>query len=463
MKNKKLQTIQLMMLTLNVIGVLFYVLFLTITTLEICSHDTAREFIEKVGTVPGRPFQLFLLTAVLLACFVLSFFVREYAAPENGRLGVASLIFDLAVSVTIVYLLDFNYNGILFLVSANIIAFTREKSRKYYLVILIVATLFLTNYELVSIHFNLYDIDSYIQYYDSEVQQYLLAGFNLITSFNMILFIVYCVYVIQERTEVIDEVNTLYKKLCTANEELNDANIRLQEYAFITEKAGETKERNRLAREIHDSLGHTLTGISAAIDACITTVEKAPVETRERLEAIAEVTRQGLDDVRRSVRELKPDPEEVLDLEYALIKMINNINTMTSTRVYFESNLDQLKLDEDEENTIYRVVQESVTNAIRHGKASKIWIRIRRMNSELVVTVQDNGVGSASIKKGFGLTHITERVRLLNGTVAFDGSRGFSVTAKIPIRWGKIYDQGFSGGRSGIDPAKFEDHLEQQG
>lgn len=438
MRNKKLQVIQLTMLTLNVIGVLSYALFLYVTTLEICTRDTAREFIEKVGTVPRNPSRLFLLTAVLLACFVLSFYVREYIAPENGRVGLVTLIFDLIVGVTIVYLLDFNYNGILFLVSANIIAFTREKSRKYYLVLLIVATLLITNYELASIHFNLYDINSYIRYYDSDVQQYLLVGFNLITSLNTILFLVYCIYVIQERTEVIDEVNTLYQKLRAANEELNDANIRLQEYAFITEKAGETKERNRLAREIHDSLGHTLTGISAAIDACITTVERSPHETKKRLEAIAGITRQGLEDVRRSVHELKPDDVESLNLEYALIKMIRNINSMTNTKVYFESELGRLKLDEDEENTIYRVVQESITNAIRHGKASKIWIRIKRANPDLVVTIQDDGVGSAVVKKGFGLTHITERVKLLNGTVTFDGSHGFVVTTRIPIRWGKV-------------------------
>lgn len=440
MKNKKLQTVQLLMLTLNVIGVLFYAVFIYTTTLEICAHYTAREFIEKVSSVPRKPLQLLILIGALLFCFVVSFLVREHAVPENSKPGIATLFVDLAVSFAIVYLLDFNYNGILLLVSANIIAYTRSKSRKYYLVILIIATFLATDYELVSINSRLFSINSYIQYYDSSIQRYLIVGFNLITSVNIILFIIYCVYVIQEQTEVIDEVNSLYNKLCTANAELNDANIRLQEYAFITEKAGETKERNRLAREIHDSLGHTLTSISAAIDACITTVVQSPTETKKRLEEIAGITRQGLDDVRRSVHELRPDPVETLGLEYALIKMIRKINSMTNTKVYFESALNSMKLNEDEENTVYRIVQESITNAIRHGKASKIWINIKKSDSDMVVTVQDDGVGSATINKGFGLTHITERVELLNGTVAFDGSRGFAVTARIPIRWGEKYD-----------------------
>jgi signal transduction histidine kinase len=439
-KKKILRFVQILMLALNVVGVFFYAVFINITTQDICAHFAAREFIEKVNTIPRKPFQLFLLIAFLLGCFVLSFYMREYVFPENSKLEIATLIFDLIVSISIVCLLDFNYNGILLLVSANIIAYTRQRIHKYYVVILIFATLLISNYELVSISHNLYNIDSYIQYYDSEIQQYLLLGFNLITSINIIMFIVYCVYVIQEQSEVIDEVNSLYGKLSVVNKELNDANVRLQDYAFITEKAGETKERNRLAREIHDSLGHTLTGISAAIDACITTVEKSPFETKKRLESIAEITRHGLDDVRRSVHELKPDPVEIVNLKFALIKMINNINAMTNTKVYFNSSIDQLTFDEDEENTIYRVVQESITNAIRHGKASKIWIKMDKTNSEIIVTVQDNGEGSSEIKNGFGLTHITERVEMLNGTVTFDGTNGFIVTAKIPIRWGEEYD-----------------------
>lgn len=440
MNYNKLHVIQLLMLALNVAGVLFYAVLIYVTTIKICDHYTAREFIEKVNALPRNPFDLLVLTAVLLVCFILSFCVREYVAPANDKLGVLTLFFDMAVSIAIVYLLDFNYNGILLLVSANIIAFTREKSRKYYLIILIIATLLPTNYELVAVKQNLFNIESYIQYYDCEIQQYLLVATNLITSLNIIMFIVYCVYVIKERTEVIDEINSLYQKLYKANEELNDANTRLQEYAFITEKAGETKERNRLAREIHDSLGHTLTGISAAIDACITTVVQQPEETKERLEAIAGITRQGLEEVRRSVHELKPNPTESVNLEYALTKMISNINAMTNTKVNFKSSVGKLRLVDDEENTIYRVVQESITNAIRHGKASMIWVTINQTETDIFITVKDNGTGTKKINKGFGLTHITERVQMLNGTVSFNGENGFLVKARIPIRWGENYD-----------------------
>ena len=100
----------------------------------------------------------------------------------------------------------------------------------------------------------------------------------------------------------------------------------------------------------------------------------------------------------------------------------------------------ELKFDEDEEMAIYRVIQESITNAVRHGEATTIWITIKRQNSVLQLQIRDNGKGCKEIKNGFGTKHIRERIGMLGGTVAFDGSHGFVVNAEIPIRWGETYD-----------------------
>lgn len=437
MKDKKLQTIKIIMLTLNVAAVLFYAVFINVTTRNICGHYTAREFIANVNSIPWKPYQMNLYINLLLLGIVILFILREYIFYGNSKVGTATLVIDLIFSICIVGLLNFNYNGILLLVFANIIGYVKKNKYKYYFLILPVSLFLITDYELIEIKYRLFNIQSYIQYYDSQVQQYFLGAFNLLNSLNMIMFIMYCIYVIQKQLGTIDEVNSLYEKLSNANAELHASNIRLLNYAVLTEKEGETKERNRLAREIHDSLGHTLTAISAAVDACITTVENSPQDTKKRLEVIAGVTRQGILDIRRSVDELRPDSFQRLSLEYAITKMINDINTTTNTKVYFATNMEQLKFDEDEENTIFRIIQEGITNAIRHGNASKIWIKIEKNDSEIVVTVQDNGVGADVIKSGFGTRHLMERVEMLHGTVTFDGSHGFIVTARIPYRWGE--------------------------
>ena len=146
--------------------------------------------------------------------------------------------------------------------------------------IIAVMSILIADYDFISINYRLYSINDYIGFYDSVTQQYLLGFFNLIVSINVIMFIIYCINVIQNQRGTIDEVNSLYKKLQKANEDLRKANEQLKEYSIITEKMGETKERNRLAREIHDTIGHTLTGISAGIDACITMLDKSPEETK---------------------------------------------------------------------------------------------------------------------------------------------------------------------------------------
>ncbi len=93
---------------------------------------------------------------------------------------------------------------------------------------------------------------------------------------------------------------------------------------------------------------------------------------------------------------------------------------------------------EDEEEAIYRIIQESLTNAIRHGKADKIHITIERVYNTIIIHVKDNGTGCQKIEEGFGLQHMAERLELLNGELSYDGTDGFVVTAKIALRWGTL-------------------------
>ncbi|NMA64793.1 MAG: sensor histidine kinase, partial [Clostridiaceae bacterium] len=351
-----------------------------------------------------------------------------------------TLLIDLIISIITICILNFNYNGILFLVIANIVAYTKGTKGRYILMVISVMSILIADYEMLSINFRLFSISDYISFYDSVTQQYLLGFYNTVVSTNILIFIIYCIYVIQNQRGTIDEVNKLYKQLRKANEDLQNANERLKEYSKITEKMGETKERNRLAREIHDTLGHTLTGISAGIDACITMVEKKPEETKKQLEVISRVTREGINEIRRSVNKLRPDALERLNLESAIHQMIIEVELMTNTHIYFDTDVKNLNFASDEEDAIYRVIQESLTNAIRHGKATQIWVHIKGGKGEIILTVKDNGIGCKEIKKGFGIRHIIERIKMLNGTVEFDGTDGFTVTARIPIRWGEEFD-----------------------
>ena len=173
------------------------------------------------------------------------------------------------------------------------------------------------------------------------------------------------------------------------------------------ERNAETRERNRLAREIHDTLGHALTGIVAGIDACITMLDYSPEATRSQLEKVGTVARQGITDVRRSVSKLRPDALEKLPLEEALRTMLDNMASASGVNISFENQVRPLKFHEDEEEAVYRVIQEASTNAIRHGHAARISICIAKKDQWLTVQVKDNGCGISSsdlsrvFEKGF--------------------------------------------------------------
>lgn len=440
MKNKMLIYIRVMMMVVNFIAVGFVAFFTYFTTRKICDAFAARDFIDTIEAYPGRPFTTLIVVIALYALLIISFIVRENRFLNSPRVAYGLLAFDFAICVLIVMLLDFNYNGLFFMVFAGVLSYAKGDKGKYLMICLALVSFLLTDADLLSINYNLYSINNYFNYYDSSLQQYLVGGYNLVTSVNIILFIVYCILLIQEQKGTIDEVSLLNEEIKQKNEDLQNANLQLAEYAKITEKMGETKERNRLAREIHDTLGHTLTGISVGLDACITTVEIAPKETKAHLEKLSQVARNGLVDIRRSVSELKPDSLERLSLYEAITKMIDDMKSITDMQITFESLIDKLKFDEDEESAIYRVVQESLTNAMRHGKASQVHIRIEKKEDYIELSIKDNGIGCIKIEPGFGTKHIAERIEMLNGTVSFKSENGFTVLAKIPIRWGEEYD-----------------------
>ena len=432
-KNRYIIVFQGAMLVINYLAVIFICTLVFWTSEKIRREYSARVFLDSVNTIPENPRKILAACIILMGMLFLTFLVRQYESRIANRWIVFSLITEFVICSSIIYLLDFNYNGLLLLVFANIIAYVRDGKMKLLFVSLAIIGYLVADYSLLSINIPLFNFTDYIHYYASDRQQLLLGIFNILNSLNMMLFIVYCVFVINEQRDTIEEVNSLYHELQTANEQL-------QEYADMSEKMAQTRERNRLAREIHDTLGHTLTGIAMGLDACMALIDISPEMTKEQLEKLSTVSREGITDIRRSVNELRPDALERLSLDVAIRKMITDMSKMSDVQIFFETDVRRMRFDEDEENAIYRVIQESITNAVRHGKAKKIWITMQRRENEIVLTIRDNGIGCKEIKSGFGTRHIRERIEMLRGTVSFDGHNGFTVTANIPIRWGETYD-----------------------
>lgn len=432
MSGKGMKTINLFFLLINIAIVMGISLFLYITTEKICYEDNGREFIQQVKSIPHSPISICIISFCLLVILSLDMVVRS--RKEAGKIRYFSLVMDFICSLSLVYLLDFNYNGILLLVFANLIVYTRDTKVKFMLVGIAMITYLVANHDLISISYPLFSIGDYIGYYNKTKQQIILGIYNILESMNILIFILYCINIINTQKNRIEEVNEWYKQLQSANEQL-------REYHKVVEKMVETRERNRVAREIHDTLGHTLTGVSAGVDACIELLEIDPNQTKKQLEIIAKAVRGGIKEVRRSVSELRVDGLEHTRLDEAIKTMIEDMNSLTGVEVQFQSEVHPFSFSQDEENVIYRIIQEGMTNAVRHGKATKIFIHAKKIGGVLYLHIKDNGKGCGNIKKGFGTKHMKERVEMLGGIISFDGSDGFLIDAQIPIRWGKEYDK----------------------
>ena len=432
-QGRRVLLLQVFMWLVNCAAVAFICIFICYTTQQIRGNYQARLFLDTVITFPRDPNRDLWICMSLMGVLGISLLLRNWFLKRQSAWSSVTLAVDFLACAVILFRLDFNYNGLILLVFANIISYVRRGKLKLLTVVIGVTGYLLADANLLSIYFPLYHVTDYVQYYASTQQQYLISIYNILGSLNIVFFIVYCIYVINQQSGTIQKVNTLYR-------ELQDANEQLQHFADMSERMAQTRERNRLAREIHDTLGHTLTGITAGLDACLALIDVSPEETKKQLELLAKVSREGIKDVRRSVNELRPDALRRLSLRQAISEMVAAMSQVSDVDISFESDEQNFRFDEDEEDAIYRVIQEGITNAVRHGHAKHIFITLHRQEQELLLIIRDDGVGASSIHGGFGIRHIRERIELLQGSVDFDGSNGFTITAHIPIRRGESYD-----------------------
>ena len=418
------------MKSFNFITVLYISVVSAVTIIKIGNSGGAVMFLKKVNTLPPVPGKmLFISPSFFVLLMVLMYIHDNYEIKQQWRM----IILEFICTVFVIVALQVNYNGIILLFVAHFMKYFEGSSKKL-LPLILGSTFFLIfDFNACSNFFKITSFETYTEYYIGTVAAVLILIKNLLSTLNIILFIVYTILHLREQMDEKDEINSL-------NEQLRAANTELENFAAESEKLAQTRERNRLAREIHDTLGHTLTGIIAGIDAAMAVADVSPETLKRYLSLVSDVARQGMTDVRRSVNELRPDALEQGDLLSAIHKMISQMGAASKVDITLDNRAGRLSFGEDEEKIIYRIIQESITNSIRHGKADTVRIRVTREYNIVTITIRDNGIGAPDIEFGFGLTHMKERLDMLGGKIHVDGSDGFCVVAEIPIRWGTEND-----------------------
>jgi signal transduction histidine kinase len=209
-----------------------------------------------------------------------------------------------------------------------------------------------------------------------------------------------------------------------ARSELAAANQRLRTYAAQAEALATTQERNRLAREIHDTLAQGFTGIALQLEAIDSALTGGRLDVAaQRLGQARSLAREGLAEARRSVQALRPRALEQQSLTEALPNAVRSLTAGSALAVRVETPDNAPVLAPDVEADLLRIAQEAVTNVVKHADASTLTVRLGWDGDCLELRVRDDGRGlsaatsDAAEPSGFGMTAMRERVERHGGTL----------------------------------------------
>jgi len=223
------------------------------------------------------------------------------------------------------------------------------------------------------------------------------------------------------------------------NNRLEEANQQLASYASTLEQLTISRERNRLARELHDTLAHTLSGLAVQLEAVEALWEAEPGKSRHMLQDSLGHTRSGLKEVRRAIQALRATPLEDLGLNLALEGLARSEAERTGMTLELQLPDASPKLRPEVEHGLYRIAEEALRNASQHAKASKLSVRLRQEDGKLELLVQDDGRGFDPSQPPpadrFGLRGIQERAEAIGGQIRLDSQpgAGTSITLSLEV------------------------------
>ncbi len=245
------------------------------------------------------------------------------------------------------------------------------------------------------------------------------AGYVFIVIFTRI--------AIRER-EAREELQTLYQQLERTKDEL-------AEYSTQVAKLATLRERNRLARDVHDSLGHYLTVINVQLEVVNKLIDSDLDRAKEAATRAKELASEGLAEVRRSVAALRPTPLDERPLPDVIRQLVDDAR-QDGLVITFEQHGNSKPLSPESEIVLYRAAQEALTNIRKHACASIVTILLAYDTNSIRLTVRDNGAGrDTSSPDHVGLLGLRERTESLNGILRAEnhGEGGFVIEVTLPI------------------------------
>jgi signal transduction histidine kinase len=219
---------------------------------------------------------------------------------------------------------------------------------------------------------------------------------------------------------------------------LQEANASLVDHAATLEQLTISRERNRLARELHDTLAHTLSGVAVQLEAIKSLWDADPAQTHTLLEQSLVATRSGLTETRRALRALRATPLEDLGLALALRSLAETVAERCGFRLDLRIQEDLSHLSASLEQGIYRVAQEALENTARHAMACRVQVELVQHNETVILSIADDGRGfdlhTVDAESHFGLQGMQERAEALGGTLEVESRPRGGTRVRLQVK-----------------------------
>ncbi|MBC6975932.1 response regulator [Bacillus sp. Xin] len=219
---------------------------------------------------------------------------------------------------------------------------------------------------------------------------------------------------------------------------IQEQKLLLEQHIKRIEELTLIEERNRLSHELHDTIGHTLTSLIVGVESLRASV---PDSQFERIDSLVGIAQNSLDDIRKHLHQLSHNPLNY-SLSESLRQLTEEFMRSTGTTVTFRVIGNETLVMQKINFCLYRCLQESLTNAVRHGKASAIAVQLHFDRKQLRLQIEDNGVGMKEIQFGFGFNGMKERLEQYHGTLSVHSGaeQGTFVICNIPLQTELVHD-----------------------
>ncbi len=222
----------------------------------------------------------------------------------------------------------------------------------------------------------------------------------------------------------------LLERMRSERDRLQERLLENDEWLKQTAYTLKLEERSKLSQDIHDNIGHAMTGALIQMEAAKRLLRQEPDKAAELLDNAIRISQEGIESIRAELKRMKPPPEQMGINRMKLLLDDCSAKHPIRTVLTHEGDMDAIL------PLHWRIIQENareaLTNMMKYAQATAVSIHIQVLPALIKATVSDNGLGQARVVKGLGIIGMEERAASVSGTVIVDGSRGFSVTTLIP-------------------------------